>query len=75
MGLIRPYKKDKCTPLEQFMIETAMLLDCLPSFVDPTLSGENSHIKLRIEKLLSTECAYNQTLEPTNTTEPLQDTE
>ena len=58
MGKIRPYRKDKCTPLEQFMIEVGMLVNCLPCFADPTFDGGNSHIKRRIEELLSIESAH-----------------
>lgn len=64
MSEIKSYNKIMCTPLEQFMIEVAMLLGCLPSFADPGLEGGNTHIKRRIEQLLKTEEKYNQSLQP-----------
>uniref|UniRef100_A0A6M3LV87 Uncharacterized protein n=1 Tax=viral metagenome TaxID=1070528 RepID=A0A6M3LV87_9ZZZZ len=62
LGEIRPYKKEKCNPLEQFMIEVSMLLDCLPCFVVPQLDKGNLHIKTRIEQLLEIEKKYNKAL-------------
>ncbi|MBU2249128.1 MAG: hypothetical protein KKD77_20445 [Gammaproteobacteria bacterium] len=63
LGEIRPYKKEKCSPFEQFMIEVAMLLGCLPSFASPTLDDGNSHIKKRVEQLLKIEEKYNKALD------------
>ena len=60
MGKIRPYNKENCTALEEFMIEVAMMLDTLPSFTDPRLDEGNKHIKERIEQLLRIEEQYNK---------------
>ena len=67
------YNKEKCTPLEQFMIEISLMLDCLPSFADPSLDGGNSHIKKRLKILIDSEKKYNQSLELTEKSRGISD--
>lgn len=44
----KKYTKD----LEEFMIQTAILLNCLPSFADPHPKEGNSHIIKKLSELM-----------------------
>ncbi len=45
----------KLSPVEKFMADVAEILGVEPSFIDPSLSGGNSAIKERLDKLLQYE--------------------